>query len=393
LIRPTRHLRIRLSTVLGPAAFFASLLALSCLSGAPTAAAAPLVKPWTPPSADSLIIWATEAKTRFQTNTGDSISGSNYRPYDLVGRVARRLLRSLGREHMLQSYAIEPVLDSLGFDTSVALDPKLPTFILLAVRNPYRPTALAVGFLFWYRGDDLRTQGVILSGGLDPRVRVWWTSRQEAPYEWGIIYREKGEELLQHVLLLRLNPNGFFWNLIQYEGNGPDLGEIGDAEWMDVNHDGRPELVAWSRAALDSTFTECPSCPHLINERIYAEREPGFELHDGRLMPSPYATFVTFVRLLRDHNRVAASRLLADPTMIDQAIALGWGARVGPGAWQLEYAEQNEQWPHWLAMKLVGRKGAEEYVVRFTTHNDRWIIKSWGPVAKAGRPGVGAGSR
>ena len=41
-------------------------------------------------------------------------------------------------------------------DPEVATDPASPTFALLMVRNPARFTADAVGFLYWYKGDDLR---------------------------------------------------------------------------------------------------------------------------------------------------------------------------------------------------------------------------------------------
>ena len=46
--------------------------------------------------------------------------------------------------------------------------------------------------------------------------------------------------------------------------------------------------------------------------------ESGFDLHDSRLLPSPYASFYLFVHLLREKNRAAAGRLLADPTKLDE---------------------------------------------------------------------------
>jgi hypothetical protein len=251
------------------------------------------------------------------------------------------------------------------------------------VRNPHRLTALAVGFLYWFRGDDLRSQGVMLSAGLEPRARAWWTARNAAPYEWGILYRERSEVPRQHLLLLRLNPDGYFWNVIHYEGSGPDFGPWGNAEWVDLNRDGRPELVSWSHASFDTSFTECAGCPRLVNERTFTERTTGFELHDSRLVPSPYSTFVTFIRLLREQNRTAAGRLLDDRAGLDKAIALGWGGKGD--TWRLEHAEPNEVWPHWLALRHRGPKGSNEYIVHFTIRDGRWTIKDWAPVAKGPR--------
>src|SRR5262245_32336258 len=178
----------------------------------PAVALAQNVKPWVPPAADSLLRWATEAKTRFQTNKGDSIGGENFAAYDLVGKMGRRLLRSLGRENMRQASAIKPVLDSLGLETDIEVDPDLPYFALLMVRNPYRRTAKAVGFLYWYRENDLRMQGAQFMGGWKPMMRVWWTGSQDAPYSWCVLDRSRSNEATLRVTLFRLHPKGQFWN-------------------------------------------------------------------------------------------------------------------------------------------------------------------------------------
>jgi hypothetical protein len=123
-----------------------------------------------------------------------------------------------------------------------------------------------------------------------------------------------------------------------------------------------------------------------VDEKLFTEHLGGFELHDSRLVPSPYATFLTFVRLLREQNRTAAARLLADPARLDAALALGWGAKPQAGQWQLEYAEENAPWPTWFAIKFTGGKSGGEYIVHFTMKDVRWLIQDWLPVAKPGRP-------
>ncbi len=337
-----------------------------------------------------MLAWSEDARVRFQTNTGDSVGQENYRAYDLVGSMGRRLLRSLGRSHLLQAHAVQTVLDSLGLNTEIAIDPSLPGFVLLMVRNPFRVTADAVGFLYWYRGDDLRMQGVVFRRGQKPKIRVWWTGQPESPYEWAIV--DQGRDQKIGLLLLRLNPGGTYWILVQYEDTSPELGGPGEADWVDINGDNRPELVTWVRAHVDSSFQECDACPHLITERTYIERENGFELHDSRLLPSPYASFVLFIRLLRDQNRQAAARLLENPARLSEALASGWGSSRRPGTWRVEYAEQEQPWPRWLAMKYKGPKGDRQYIVHFSMKAERWIIKDWiVPRVASQTPAVGQG--
>jgi hypothetical protein len=352
-----------------------SLMLVALLSAHP--AAAQFVRPWAPPTPDSLLAWSGEAKVRFRSNKGDSAHGANHRPYELVGHMGRQLLRSLGTGNFSQAKAIESVLDSLGLDTEVALDATFPDFVLLMVHNPYQPGAAAVGFFYWLRGKDLRVQGVTFQGGLKPKMRVRWTTRSRDPYEWTIVFTDRSPEAHLHLMLLRLNETGHFWNLVQYEGHGPELGQQGDAFLVDLNGDNVPEVVSWVRAGVDSTFEECRGCPHLISERIFTVREAGYSLHDSRLLPSPYASFVLFIRLLREKNRAAASRLLKNPAKLDQAIALGWGASTSKSAWKLEYAEEGQPWPRWLAMRFTGGKGRPLYIVRFTMLEGRWIIDDW----------------
>lgn len=381
----------RIATRRSPARGWSLLLALALAASFADPAAAQRVKPWIPPAADTTEAWAAEARVAFQTLQGDSARGPNHKPYELVGRIARRLLRTLGQDGTPQALAIQPALDSLGLDTDVVIDPESPGFVFVMVRNPYRPAAEAVGFLCWYRESDLRVQGVVFTSGYEPRFRVWWTARSKAPYACGVITRGQPVQSPLALTLLRLNADGRFWNLLQYEGYGPDLGTAGRAFWAEVNNDGAPEIVSWSRTHPDSTFQECQGCPGLLTERIFVDREAGFELQDSRLLPSPYATFHLFVNLLRDRNRAAATRLLVEPKDLDRAIALGWG--LPKGTWKLEYAEQEQPWPRWLALRHTSAKGAPLYIVHFALRDGRWIISRWLTPTAAPAPRTGEGGK
>ncbi len=350
----------------------AGVLALFC----PHAVRAQAIKPWVPPSADSLQRWSSEAKVLFQANTGDSVGGANFRAYERVGLMGRRLVRSLGRSGLLQAHAVGVIIDSLGLDVDVEVDPKFPDFVLLMVRNPWRLTARAVGFLYWYRGEDLRMQGAMYFGGNRPVMRVWWTGYPDQPYSLGVIDYERSTSGRIRLTLFRMNPSASVWNLIQTPDDGPDLAGAGEAAWVDINADGRPELVAWVRAENDTLFESCLSCPYIIHEHTYTEARGGMRLHDLRLLPSPYSTFTLFVRQLADGNRAAAARLLRDPSRVDEAVAAGWGLRQRAKAWKLEYAEE-ERWPRWLAFLHHGPGGDQRYIVHFELKEGRWIIREW----------------
>ena len=95
-------------------------LGLAIVAVAP--ARAQSVRPWIPPGADSLVHWAAEAKVRFRENAGDTVGGTNYRAYELVGTMGRRLVRSLGKQGVLQAPAIEGAR-IVGLDTDARWRP------------------------------------------------------------------------------------------------------------------------------------------------------------------------------------------------------------------------------------------------------------------------------
>jgi hypothetical protein len=362
----------------GPAAAFLLpfLLASIALAVPAGPARAQQVRTWMPPDLDSLRTWSTEARRLFQANTGDSATGDNFRAYERVGRSARKLLRSLGRPNLIQAPAIKSVLDSLGLETDVRVDPVVPEFVLVMVRNPYKRTAAAVGYLYWYKGSDLRAQPVTFAGGDAPQMRVWWTGVESGPYSWGIVERTRGVQR-HHLTVLSLTPTGDYWRITQYDPNSLDLGVGASVTWADLNGDQRPELVAWVPAVFDSMVQSCPDCPRPVNEMTYVQGARGFELLDVRIVPSPITTFTMFVRMLAQGERSNASRLLADPKRIQEAVSLGWAGPQPKGAWRILYTEPNTAWPRWLMVRHQGSTATHDWRVLLEPVRGRWLISRW----------------
>jgi hypothetical protein len=367
-------------------AFATGMFALALSVVAPAASLAQTVKPWVPPHSDSLLVWAAEAKARFMANQGDSTGGPNYRAYEIVGDMGRHLVGSLGRQGMTQANAVEMMLDSLGLDTDVRVDAKHPTFAILMVRDPYHLKARAVGFMLWWKVSDLRMQGVEFGGGIDPQARVWWTGREDQPWEWGIADRTRDADHLGF-LLLGMVPSGTYWRILQYDAHGIPTHGASTATWTDVNGDERPELIVFARANLDSTVIPCKECPKVYDQLTFVERPGGFVLMDTRVVPSPVSTLSRFVQLLGEGDRSGASRLLKDPRRIDEAIALGWSGLKRPGSWKILYAEPYTAWPQWLMVRVRGQQRTHDYRIGFDAAYGRWVLGDWEQRDDATTPG------
>lgn len=355
----------------------AALLAFLIVALAAPESRAQMIKPWTPATPDSMLRMAAEARTAFRANRGDSVTGPNFHAYEVVGRMAMRQVRSLGRASLAQAPAIESLLDSLGLDTEIAFDPRQPTFLIVMVHNPFQRTAPAVGFLYWHRGEELRWQGSVYRGGRSPEMRVWWTGDKNAPYRLAVMDRVLGEPEERRLTTFSLNSLGTLWSPGQYEGAGPDFSNAKETAFVDINRDGRPEILVWSVATAESLFESCRECPPLLTEQTWVERDSRFQMDDSRVMPSAYSTFVVFIRLLREGNKAGAARLLVNPAKVEDAIREGWASGGGRGLWSAEYVEPGNAWPRWLAMRFRGGKDRPLYTVRFVQRDTRWVIENW----------------
>ena len=346
-------------------------------------ARAQATKPWVPPG-DSLLRDVTTARMRFMRQQGDTIGGDNFGPYDEVSRIARKLLQSLGREHFIQAPAIEATLDSLGFDTEVAVDPVFPEIVALLVRNPFRASSEAAGFLYWRVREDLRMQGIGFPPARNVRLRAWYTGRPQAPYEACLTYMGKGPVPRPGLKFLRMGPDGRYWNLVQYEGHGPEFADRAVLSFADVNLDGQPELLSFNPVDEDSSFVLRSGVPPIVNEFIYTERPEGFVLHDARTVPGPVEALRLFVEHLRSPQPERAKFFMMKPERLKDALANGWGKLRGRNAWTVEYGEQDQAWPEWLAVRTNDPGGPKRWIFHFYIQDGRWVIRDWTPVKEKG---------
>ena len=365
-----------------PAPVLVAAFALIAAVGAGPARAQ-VTKPWVP-AGDSLLRDVTTARMRFMHQQGDSIGGDNFGPYDDVSRIARKLLQSLGREHFVQAPAIEATLDSLGFDTEVTVDPAFPEIVALLVRNPFRVSSDAAGFLYWHVRQDLRMQGIGFPPASGVKLRAWYTGRQNAPYEACLVYTGKGAAQRPGLKFLRMGPDGRYWNLVQYEGKGPEFGERAVLSFADVNLDGQPEILSFNPVDEDSSFVLRSGVPPIVNEFIYTERPEGFVLHDARTVPGPVEALRMFIAHLRSPEPERAKFFMMKPERLKDALANGWGKLRGRGAWTVEYGEQDQAWPEWLAVRTNDPGGAKRWIFHFYIQDGRWVIRDWTPVKEKG---------
>lgn len=127
----------------------------------------------------------------------------------------------------------------------------------------------------------------------------------------------------------------------------------------------------------------------MIRERLFTVHQDHFEAEDARLVPTTYAQFQRFVRLLAERRHVEARQLVARASVLDSALAFGWGTDRRAGAWHLDTVEPNQLWPRWIVVRQMRAKGRPMYAVHFAHPADRWIIQGIIPERNFGPDSLG----
>jgi hypothetical protein len=345
--------------------------AAATLGAGPAAAAAPA------PSPDSLRTWAGEGLALLAGSEADSLGEVESRAYALFDRIARRSFEALGSRRMAGARGVVAVFDSLGVPVEFAQDAELPQFCAITYFHPRFAGHVAVTYLYWWRGEELKWQRLLLTGGKSLQMDVWWTGNDLAPYEVGLLDRRRtGDTRETFFTFLRMSRLGDFWGVIQYGRRAVDLGGRGPARLVDLNDDAIPELASWVESAPDPRFVVDPHLPPLLSERLWQRTDSGFVLFDRRTVPTPFATFVLFLRALTAGETATARALVATPAVLTRARALGLGTVRAKGSWQALQSPTVDRWNHRMSFLYGTPRRNKGLEVRMRFDDGHWRIES-----------------
>ncbi len=333
--------------------------------------------PWRPPEVDSLKLWADEGLALLAPAKSDTVGPTEIAAFDRFDQVARKYFGALGPRSMRGARGVLPVLDSLGVKAEFAQDSELPQFCALTFFNPAFDGYAAVTYLYWWRGDELRRQRMLLTGGRRLQLEVWWTGQSEGPYEAGFIdHRRTGETREPFFTLLRMSPRADFWGIVQAGRRDVDLGGRGNARFVDLNDDAVPELLAWVVSPPDARFRPGPDLPPLLSERIWQRSDSGFVALDRRTLPSPFATFVLFLRALETTQTSLARDLVATPAVLTRARTLKLATFKAPESWEALGQGAGGRWHQRMRFQYGTAARRDKMLdVQMKFVDGRWLIE------------------
>ncbi|MEP7029257.1 MAG: hypothetical protein ABI960_11735 [Candidatus Eisenbacteria bacterium] len=347
--------------------------------------------PWVPAGIDSTRLWALEARALLDQTTTDSIGTNESRAFGLLDRLVRRSFLQLGPGGMRGARGVLTVLDSLKLDVEMVQDPDLPQFCVVTYFNSKFAGYAAWTSLFWWRGQDLMKQSLLLGGGRRIQMDVWWTGNELGPYEMALVdYRRTGEPRAGFFTMLRLSRQGEFWGAVQYAGTSIDLGGPGQARLVDLDNDGVPELAQWATSEPDARFVPDMNLPPILSERIWRRTDAGFRLLEKRTVATPFTTFVLFLRALEGGQAALARSLAATPAIYAKALSLRLGAFHAAKSWRASEPAPGERWAESMRFQYGTPARLEHGLeVRMKEVEGHWLVAGLAPLA-LGPPTAGA---
>jgi len=351
------------------------LLAVTLVLALPGTARA-AVQPWSPAGLDSMRLWGLEARAKFDQTTTDSLGPNETAAFLLLDRMTRRHLTALGPSRMRGAKGLLALADSLKLDIEIAQDATLPQFVVVTYFNSKFAGYACWTTIYWWRGDDLMDQTLLLPGGRDIQMKTWWTGNELGPYEMGLVdHKRAGDPRAGTFTLLRMSRKADFWGGVQTGAKTIDLGGSGPSRFVDLDNDGVPELVHWADSEPDARFVRDPNLPALLSERTYRRTDEGFVLLDRRTVQTPYSTFVLFLRALTTGQAALARSLVTAPALYTKAQALKLGTFTAKASWRASEPAPGERWSSSMRFQygLPPRldKGIE---VRLKEVEGHWLI-------------------
>jgi hypothetical protein len=215
---------------------------------------------------------------------------------------------------------------------------------------------------FWLEGGQVRVQS--LEGRdmrlLDATVRGFNDGGAGDSAQLAVLWARRSGAGQQPLLITWRHARGGRWDLSQTLG--PDsLGGTGSGQFVDH------ELVTRTFRATPY-FDECTTCPHVYHERRFRWDPPGFVREDDRIVPSPYATFTSFVAALIAGDRDAAVRCVAEPSLVEFARRYEWHDPA-LGRWRPAPGTESN------APEMVFFRGrTDAFRVTFQTRGAGWVL-------------------
>lgn len=339
--------------------------------------------PWVPAGFDSTRLWGLEARALLDATTNDSIGPSQSRAFGLLDRMVRRTFLALGPRGMRGARSILTLADSLKLDVEMVQDAQLPQFVVVTYFNTKFAGYATATSLYWWRGEDLMRQSILLQGGRDIQMDVWWTGNELAPYEMALVdHRRAGDPREGFFTMLRISRQAEFWGAIQAGKRTIDLGGPGPARLVDLDNDGVPELVHWATAGPDARFVKHPNLPPLVSERTWRRTDDGFRLLDRRTVATPFSTFVMFLRALESGQVGLARSLVATPSIYVKAQGLKLGSYRAPASWRASEPAPGVRWAESMRFQYGTPPRLEKGIeVRMKEVEGHWLVEGLTPLS------------
>lgn len=374
----------------------AALAVLVTLAAAGTALAqrsALVPPPWRPAGEDTLSLWAGESRALLLGSSGPDLGEQELRAFALQDRIVRSYFRELGPRRMEGAAGVLAVLDTLKLTARLSQKEEYPTFVLVHFFNPHFEKYASLAYLYWFRGEELRSQPINLKGGAGADLQVFWTGDAGAPYEAGILYYQgDGVSRMPELLFFRMLPKADAWLPIQVGDVDLRLGGRGTAMWADLDRDAKPELISWTEGIPDTFFIPCdePGCPKLVTQRTFVRGAAGFRLYERRTLASPYATFILFLRALSQGEEAFAAGLTRRPEVMGRARELGWVGLRRPRAFAAVPMRNMGTWSERLRCTYAAPgKPTTLLEVRFANDEGHWLIDEVVILSRPGAPADG----
>jgi hypothetical protein len=226
-------------------------------------------------------------------------------------------------------------------------------------------------YLFWNEGGSVRMQPLEGRGMrlLDMSVREFSAGSAGDSSQVAVLWGRRGPAGQQPLLLTWRHARGGRWDLAQTLG--PDsLGGTGSGQFDD-----RALVTRTFRAT--PMFDECATCPHVYRERRFYWGPAGFARNDDRVVPSPYATFTSFVGSLVDGDREQAQRYVADPSLVEFARRYEWHD-AALGRWRAAPGTEA------TAPEMVFFRGrSDAFRVTFQPRGAGWVVLGFEATARS----------